>query len=319
MSHTDYQFSATVEERNAFEDAFGIRFRTPEQQKTVTVACMPAFVIGYRAAQGKAKQEAKPDVERAEASATLAEDLDYPGAWDTAAYPNLESAAIEAIHTANVAANSFAKELQGFRDASNGAYYTMDQMRDYAAGLFTTRAYVIVDALETKISEYQKAEQKLFAQGQAMGSGIYRAIVTELLMIAEIAKSLGKKPFQKRAAFWAKKCFGAFLATDARERNHRFAEEAIELVQACGMTKGEFLGAVDYVYGRPVGEKWQEVGGVYTTLALLCDAHFIDMVGAGERDLLEIDDEETTARIRAKRQKKPDFGSDCMICAKTER
>jgi hypothetical protein len=33
------------------------------------------------------------------------------------------------------------------------------------------------------------------------------------------------------------------------------AAEALELVQACGMTKLEALGAVTYVYGRPVGEK----------------------------------------------------------------
>ncbi|RQS15519.1 hypothetical protein DIE07_03565 [Burkholderia sp. Bp9002] len=35
---------------------------------------------------------------------------------------------------------------------------------------------------------------------------------------------------------WMLECFGAAIATDRMERNHRFLEEALELVQACGCT-----------------------------------------------------------------------------------
>jgi hypothetical protein len=183
-------------------------------------------------------------------------------------------------------------------------------MRDYAAGVFTTHLYSVVHALEEKISDSLNTAASLQAdKSRALNDsrGAYRMIAAELRTIADNAKALGSKPFQKRAQYWAKKCFGLTLATDRNERNQRFSEEAIELVQACGMTKREVLGAVDYVYNRPVGEKRQEVGGTYTTLALLCAANGIDMVAEGERDLLEIDNGETSARIREKRRTKPDF------------
>ena len=43
-----------------------------------------------------------------------------------------------------------------------------------------------------------------------------------------------------------------------RGAEHRFLEEALELVQACGATASEAHQLVDYVYGRPVGEPAQE-------------------------------------------------------------
>ncbi|MGT2505726.1 hypothetical protein [Cupriavidus basilensis] len=73
--------------------------------------------------------------------------------------------------------------------------------------------------------------------------------------------------FQQRVQPWMLECFGAEIAADARERNHRFIEEALELVQACGATASEAHQLVDYVYGRPVGDRHQEVGGVMVTLA----------------------------------------------------
>lgn len=57
-------------------------------------------------------------------------------------------------------------------------------------------------------------------------------------------------------------CFGATISRDKAERNHRFLEEALELVQACGCTESEAAQLVAYVYGRPAGDPPQEVGGV---------------------------------------------------------
>jgi hypothetical protein len=230
--------------------------------------------------------------------------LDYPGAWDTAAYPNVESAAIEALHTTNVKAEDLVKRWE---NANKDVHYTMDQMRDYAEGVFTTRAYLAIDSIGSLASDYLRKSEKLHEDGRNLLGGVYEDVSVNLTKLAENAKNLGKRPFQKRTQYWAKKCFGMHLATDHKERNQRFAEEALELVQACGMTRLEALGAVKYVYGRPVGDKLQEVGGVYNTLAVLCAAHGIDMVGEGERDLLEIDNEEATRRIREKRMTKPDF------------
>lgn len=95
------------------------------------------------------------------------------------------------------------------------------------------------------------------------------------------------------------------IAADRLERNHRFFEEAAELVQSNGMTRSEAHQLVDYVFDRPVGEMRQEVGGVMVTLAALCQASDADMVAAGETELARITVPETLARIRAKQAAKP--------------
>ncbi len=311
-----YQVSVTEEEQKAFELEFHAKDLSPAAYSALVSSCVPTFIAGYRAAKKAVERDALKTKEQSEASAKLAADLDYPNAWDTAAYPNVESAAIEALDAANTEAKQAVKALKDARTPAPGLY-TIDHMRDYANGVMTTRLNVVVGALEAKIGEYAQKAQSLWEEGcsrgsgnYAIASGVYSTVSSELEQIMANVKKLGGHSFQKRAAYWAKKCFGLHLATDLRERNQRFAEEALELVQACGMTRREALGAVKYVYGRPVGDKKQEVGGVYTTLAVLCQAHGIDMVGEGERDLLEIDNAETTERIRVKRQTKPDFGED---------
>lgn len=112
-------------------------------------------------------------------------------------------------------------------------------------------------------------------------------------------------PFQQRVQPWMLECFGAEIAADKMERNHRFFEEATELVQACGMTASEAHQLVDYTFGRPVGEPTQETGGVMVTLAALCLANGLDMHAAGERELARISVPETVAKIRAKQAAKP--------------
>jgi len=109
--------------------------------------------------------------------------------------------------------------------------------------------------------------------------------------------------FQQRVEPWLLECFGAEIAGDPVERNHRFCEEALELVQACGCTSSEAHQLVDYVFGRPVGEKAQEAGGVMVTLAALCRAQGIDMHEAGEVELARIWTK--VEKIRAKQAAKP--------------
>lgn len=109
--------------------------------------------------------------------------------------------------------------------------------------------------------------------------------------------------FQQRVRPWMLACFGEQIAADATERNHRFLEEALELVQSCGCAAGEAHQLVDYVYGRPVGERAQEVGGVMVTLAALCLAQVIDMHEAGETELARIWTK--VDAIRAKQAAKP--------------
>lgn len=109
--------------------------------------------------------------------------------------------------------------------------------------------------------------------------------------------------FQTRVQPWLMECFGPIIAGDKEERNHRFIEEALELVQACGCSQSEAHQLVDYVYGRPVGDPVQEAGGVMVTLAALCLAHGMDMHDAGETELARIWTK--VEQIRAKQAAKP--------------
>ena len=97
-----------------------------------------------------------------------------------------------------------------------------------------------------------------------------------------------QEQFQHRVQPWLMACFGAMIAGDREERNHRFIEEALELVQSLGCTAHEAHQLVDYVYGRDIGEPAQEVGGVMVTLAALCLANGLDMHANGETELLRI-------------------------------
>lgn len=111
------------------------------------------------------------------------------------------------------------------------------------------------------------------------------------------------KEFQEDVQSWVNKCFGEEIAKDIVERNYRFFEEAIELVQASGMSKEQCLTLIDYVYNRPDGQVEKEVGGVIVTLSALCSARNI---GLGVCAVVELDRIELmTDKIREKQKNKP--------------
>jgi len=84
---------------------------------------------------------------------------------------------------------------------------------------------------------------------------------------------------------WVIACFGQDIAENKAERNHRFLEEALELVQCLGCSKVDATMLVDYVYDRPEGTPHQEVGGVMITLTALCNASGISLDDAAEDEL----------------------------------
>lgn len=142
--------------------------------------------------------------------------------------------------------------------------------------------------------------------------GVLRRIdegtITEVAPIKQeawdaLAGSASNERFQSRVAPWMQACFGPEISADIPERNHRFIEESLELVQAGGATRSECHQLVDYVYGRPAGEPGQEVGGVMVTLAALCLARGIDMHECGERELARV--WTCVEKIRAKQAAKP--------------
>lgn len=114
-----------------------------------------------------------------------------------------------------------------------------------------------------------------------------------------------QEPFQRRVLRWLLDCFGVEIASNRSERNHRFLEESLELAQSLGCTRDEADQLVAYVYGRPIGEPWQEVGGVMVTLAALCLAHGLDMDDAAGAELARISAPDMIEKIRAKQASAP--------------
>lgn len=108
---------------------------------------------------------------------------------------------------------------------------------------------------------------------------------------------------QERVQPWMMACFGPAISADVTERNHRFLEESLELVQSTGCTQSEAHQLVDYVFGRPAGEPAQEIGGVMITLAALCLAIGADMDQCGETELARI--WTCVEKIRDKQAAKP--------------
>jgi NTP pyrophosphatase (non-canonical NTP hydrolase) len=124
--------------------------------------------------------------------------------------------------------------------------------------------------------------------------------------LAARCSAVSEQPsFQKRVHGWMMDCFSMEICRDRQERNHRFLEEALELVQACECTASEAHQLVDYVYGRDQGDINQEVGGVMVTLAALCLANDIDMHQGGEIELARILQPAIMNKIRAKQASKP--------------
>lgn len=116
-------------------------------------------------------------------------------------------------------------------------------------------------------------------------------------------KTIINPSFQFRVCEWMQKCFGLAISMDGVERNHRFLEESLELVQALGCTRSEAHQLVDYVFDRPAGDALQEAGGVLVTLAALCSARAICMAAAGETELDRVWTK--IEKIRAKQAEKP--------------
>lgn len=125
--------------------------------------------------------------------------------------------------------------------------------------------------------------------------------------IGQYSEALSSLPvqdsFQNKVGEWLLLCFGEEIAQDKIERNHRFLEESLELVQSIGCTKSEAHQLVDYVFNRPVGDTFQEIGGVMVTLAALCRASGFDMIIEGDKELNRV--WQKIDKIREKQANKP--------------
>lgn len=153
------------------------------------------------------------------------------------------------------------------------------------------------------LDELIKAEPSLKGALELDPEGGKRFVEMTAAIIAKHAPKEPEGDLQQRVDKWLIACFGETIARDPIERNHRFLEEALELVQACGCTQSEAHQLVDYVFERAVGEKNQECGGVMVTLAALCLAQNLNMNAAAETELARIWTK--VEKIRAKQAAKP--------------
>jgi hypothetical protein len=120
--------------------------------------------------------------------------------------------------------------------------------------------------------------------------------------------SVGIRPalrtYQTRVADWLAKCFHPSQYRNMVERGDRLLEEVLELLQAHGYDKHRVATLVQYVYGRPVGEPVQEMGGVMVTLAAFATTAGLDMDAAGETELARISQPEVMEKVRIKQESK---------------
>lgn len=79
---------------------------------------------------------------------------------------------------------------------------------------------------------------------------------------------------------WGLRCFGVDHMLNRSVRALRFAEEAIELAQVCGVSEDKAAELVRIVYSRPIGKLYQEIGGSMVTLAVLCHTVGVDLEDA---------------------------------------
>jgi hypothetical protein len=167
----------------------------------------------------------------------------------------------------------------------------------------------MTDKLRELIAKWREIERELATHVPGMERHIeLREGGRVGLLLDELETALAQPPepgltFQQRVRQWTLACFGQAIADDKIERNHRFLEESLELVQALGCTQSEAHQLVDYVFSRPQGTAVQECGGVLVTLAALCNANGLNMEPCGSDELARVYTK--IDQIRAKQAAKP--------------
>jgi hypothetical protein len=172
--------------------------------------------------------------------------------------------------------------------------------------MITVLATELADALRADNEQAQNISDRIAELGQSYHHGPamqdwIRKMADDYMRACNLAPD--PKNFQSRVHAWMLECFSLDITFDGTERNHRFLEESLELVQSLGCTKSEALQLVDYVYGRPKGAPVQEIGGVMVTLAALCSAHHADMNSCADAEIARCNN--SIERIRAKQAAKP--------------
>lgn len=155
------------------------------------------------------------------------------------------------------------------------------------------------------ISDERLAEMRRLVGEISVGDDPDEALSKLDAVLSSIEQEQEPATHQARVAAWMLECFGPEITKDRIERADRFVEEALELAQSIGWTADRGHALVDYVFGRPVGEVGQEVGGVMVTLAALCNVFEIDIDAEAKREVDRITEPDIVLKIRAKQASKP--------------
>jgi hypothetical protein len=126
----------------------------------------------------------------------------------------------------------------------------------------------------------------------------------KVLQLHDEVAQTSKNAFQAEVGDWLPRCFESTFYNNMVERGDRAAEEFFEMLQAHHYPRERLATLIDYVYGRPVGEPAQEIGGVMVTLAAFCHIAGQNMAQCGERELERINRPEIIAKIREKQAAK---------------
>ena len=161
---------------------------------------------------------------------------------------------------------------------------------DEVAGLLTDSnhddATKLVEMIRSKELDYLDDPFKYPILGELFEIGINEGH----LQAFYIAYTMGvmDSEYQELVQHWMEHTFSEEVVKDTEERNFRFLEEALELVQANGCSKEDALQLVDYVYIRPDGELTQEMGGVIVTLSALANAADLNMRESFQKEYTRI-------------------------------
>lgn len=98
---------------------------------------------------------------------------------------------------------------------------------------------------------------------------------------SDIEDDLGLKEIESRVDIWLRDCVGHEVADNLEERNNRFCEEALELLQACGYTRQQIDAMADVVYSKsPSTDIAGACADVMVCLMPLARARQIDLTTA---------------------------------------
>lgn len=91
------------------------------------------------------------------------------------------------------------------------------------------------------------------------------------------------------------------ILLDVEERALRFGEESLELIQSLGTTKEQAHALVEQVFNKPLGDPFQELGGVLVTLSsVLTVVPELDADQAFETEMSRVEKPAMMEKVRQK-------------------